>query len=232
VVGSSTIEGDAVSSLPSDEFAKETEIEKKVDQFRLAMESSLLGVLDAGAFLDTALLLTELEVASNAIPESDPSGALRYPVLGTPEGIQAELRIGQTSNPNFASPTLGLKIHVDLPNSPYLLEGALRQEAEATMQIWIDPNGKIKHLGILTDFQPAPDGRDLMLSQGSIPLTAHYSLDLESLTWTSTSSLLKDGSLQDQALPVTFLGRTCPQLGELEKLSSGLTEMYESLKSN
>lgn len=225
----------AVSEIPLQEDAvvsgASVSLEKRMEEIRLAMESSLFGMLDAGVFLDAALLLTELEVASKPIPEPDPSGAMRYPVLCTPDGIQAELIVRRTSNPSFANPVVALKIQLPPPEGPYLLEGALRQGPEATVSIRTDPAGAIKHLSILTVFQPAPEGRDLGLSQGFIPIAAHYSLDPESLSWTSTSSGMRDGAVQDQTLPVTLVGRSCPQLGELEQFGSGLNLMYESLKS-
>jgi hypothetical protein len=98
------------------------QLEATQEEIRTAMEVALLGVLDPGAFMDVALLLTELEVASKPIPEPDPSGAMRYPVLGTPDGIRANLLVARTGNPKYANPVLALRFQIDAADARQRLE--------------------------------------------------------------------------------------------------------------
>lgn len=74
------------------------ELTPLLERLRSAIEASVYERLDPGAVLEVGELLVDLEAGERAIPEPDPSGELRFPILGTPEGLSAELRVARAQN--------------------------------------------------------------------------------------------------------------------------------------
>ena len=114
----------AQTSVPV-ETKPDLEWDRMEARLRAALEQSIYGSLDPGAILDAALELAEHRADPRAVPEPDPTGALRFEVLDAPEGVSAELRVARSDNPRFAS-VLGLKLKLEPAADPYVVDGLVR----------------------------------------------------------------------------------------------------------
>lgn len=198
---------------------------------RTAIEKTLAGRIDPGAFLDTALELSKLEISKTPYPMPDVSGAMRYPILGTPEGVTAELWVATPKSSVFGGPLLTYHVNVATP-SDYMLEGVARRGLEAQISLWTDKSGNVKNYGVLTDSLVA-GGRSNELGidwkSGTYPTGALFSFDAANpLDWTAKNCIIEQGALKDADGSCAVTG-AWPRLNDLGTLKEGLLRQYGTL---
>ncbi len=137
-------------SLASDSLAS-GESRRILENLETAIEASVYQSLDPEPILAAAELLFDLDVDKRAIPEPDPTGDMRFPLLNPPEGVSAELRLVYSES---HANVLALQMRVDAPPEPFYLEGVLRAELSSRLQIWADDEGQVLDFVIQTTVQP------------------------------------------------------------------------------
>ena len=191
-----------------------------------SIEDTLSGAVDAASFLEAALELTELEIG-RAVPEPHPSGAVRYRLLGAPEGVHPELWIRKTSNPAFDSAVLTLAVTLDPPAEGYAVAGVPRGAPELQITVWTDPGGELAHFGVHTDVRPdagggRPDGR---VAEGLL-----YDFDAKNPHQVVGSM---HGSVDRHPVelddPIYLVGSAWPRAADLARLNARLRAMYDEL---
>jgi len=217
---------DVAVDEPEEPASASVELERMRDSLFHAVESSLHGEMDPGLFLDAALLLVGLE-PGKAIPEPSRVG-IRYPLLDTPEGVKAELWLSETENREFANPVLGLRVTMDTPRDPYVVDGLERKESRYHITVWKDPQtGKVKSFGILTNLRPSwpiPDGD---VAHGLL-FNLYTAQPFEP---TATLSGYRDRQPSGGwPVPLTLTGGTWPRMEDIEKLGQGLKKMHDKLE--
>jgi hypothetical protein len=219
-------EPEASASTP-DEQASPPASEVFGPRLTTALEATLDGDVDPCAFLDAALELAKLEVDPHAVPEASPLGGIRYPLVGTPQGVTAELWIRHSGNPRHDSTVLAYKMKFDRPSESYALAGAPRDGPELHITVWCDPDGNLAHFGVLTNFYLAPGAR----LEGPIPLGSLYALDASKPfeVGGSVSSLTPLGIAEDRDA-LRLVGCPWPRMDDLERLKSGMLAMHAKLQ--
>ena len=198
---------------------------------RLAIETTLVGQIDPGGFLDTALALSALEISSKPIPEPTASGSIRYPLLGTPDGVTAELWVAGNKTATFGGPRLTYHVNVTPPDG-YIFEGAARRGLEAQIALWTDPAGKVKHYSVITDCAIAPRSRQIGLGweDRKIATGAFFSYDAAHPgEWSATNCGFNDGVVYDADDQPTTVQGAWPRTDDLERLKNGLSNQYGKL---
>ena len=147
------------------------------NHLRTALEDSLYGQIDPNIFLQAALALTELEVGDEAL-EALPPEITGYPILGTPEGISAELWIGNPPKEVYGS-ARSYVIRCESPEGLYVVEGAARSDLKTQVSIWTDPHGQVKNFGVLTEMNISGETMRLGLPLDSVPTGLLYSYDVD-----------------------------------------------------
>ena len=193
---------------------------------QLEIESTLAGHMDPGAFLDTALALTKLKVSDRPIPEPHPNGAIRYPVLGTPEGVTAELWVKRPKTHLYSSPLLSYNVEIGMPEG-YVFEGAMRRNMGVRISIWNDREGQPERFGIITNSRGHDDPH---WAHSQMPTGALFSVDIDNPNgWVSAKMGALNGiPYHSSDSPVTLLGKW-PRIEELKLLGSGLLNVYSKL---
>lgn len=201
------------------------------ETLKLEIESTMVGMIDPGSFLDTALALSKLEVSKSPLPEPHPSGAIRYPVLGLPEGTKAELWLLQSKTGEYGSPRMMYHLTVDQPN-PYIFEGAARKALEAQISLWTDTEGNVKHFGVLTESMVSGRSAELGMpaADRKLPIGALFSYDASRPhEWHASSSFLdNDRPVEDTANAPAVRGQW-PRTEDLEVLKRGLLSQLGTL---
>jgi hypothetical protein len=201
-----------------------------LDQF----EASFAGVVDPEIFLEAALQLVQLEVDPRAIPEPDFTGGIRFPILGTPEGMSAELRVARTRNQTFAEDVTSVILRVDPGTDPYIVEGASREAPQASMTVWRDrESGDVTHFAVLCTMDFDAQNRSLGLAPfaGEIPMSVHYAMGVDDpLNPVTTMAGIQNGTFIND-LDRPFSVGLEPQRRDLRRLSSGLLAQYEKAKA-
>lgn len=128
-----------------------SELEAAMDDLLATVERSLGGSLDPGAVLDAALLLATHETGP-AVPEPSPGGAITYPLLDLPDGVEAELQV-RGKNQRQES-VLALRMRLQEPRESWLVEGLPYREPEVEVATWTDEEGELRHFSISTGAQP------------------------------------------------------------------------------
>ena len=197
---------------------------------QLAIESTLVGQMDPGQFLDIGLALSRLEVSGKAIPMGDESGAVRYPVLGTPDGVSAELWVRHSSTPEYASPILAY--HVKLaPSDGYVFEGAMRRGLEVHIQVLNDDHGAIKRFGVLTDSQLSAKtfGIGLGLQGRKIPTGMYFDCYADRpLEWKMLDCSVDNGRPSETESMSTIHGKW-PRTDDVGLMNTGLLKQFSKL---
>jgi hypothetical protein len=190
------------------------------------IESTLAGHMDPGAFLDAALALTKLEVSDRPIPEPHPNGAIRYPILGTPEGVTAELWVRGAKTQLYSSPVLTYNVEIGMPEG-YVFEGAVRRHMTVQITVWNDKQGEPKRFDILTDSRTHYDSNWL---HSQMPTGAAFSVDIDNPNgWVSANCGTLNGIPYDSnGSPVTLLGKW-PRTEDIKLLGSGLLNVHSKL---
>ena len=203
----------------------------QAEHLRLAIESTLVGQIDPGEFLQAALALTRLEISKEAEAELSSSGAKRYAVLGTPDGMSAELWVRHDANENFGNAVLTYNVRVK--TSPdEIVEGAVRRGLDAQITVWTDAQGGTKTFGVLTDCMFSRESWDLGLGYENriIPTGALFAFDpARPFEWTAKSVVLSNGHPGFAQTAPPCVGGQWPQLNDLELLKAGLMATYKSL---
>jgi hypothetical protein len=197
-----------------------------------AIEVSLTGGLDPGAILDACLALVKLHVDRTDLPLAAPDGSLRYRLANSPAGVQAELWVTRSSNSKFGN-VLALRLSLDAPAEPYMVEGAVRKSPIAHVQAFLDKAGNVKDLVILTDVAPSNRSRrwGLPLDEGRIPEGILYHLETDDpLGWTAETYGLVDGADASWKDPIALLGEPWPQAPALAQFSAGLLNLLSEVK--
>jgi hypothetical protein len=200
-----------------------------IQRLRAAIESTLYGQLDPGAFLDAALMLAALEPEHDALTIAHPSGAPRHRLLNAPQGVTAELWVRRTVAGNLV---LTLDTELEVPLNPYVLEGAARTNLQAQVTVWEDSAGHLAHFGILTELQLAPANRALGLwpTQARVPVGLLYAYDAQHPTQAVVSAYGVDhGAPADWDISAEFSGGEWPRAADLETLNGELLAMHEKL---
>lgn len=207
------------------------ELTPLLERLRSAIEASVYERLDPGAVLEVGELLVDLEAGERAIPEPDPSGELRFPILGTPEGLSAELRVARAQN--YAN-VLVLKTSLTPPPEPYYLEGVLRAELSCRIQIWTDMNGELSDFSILTTVQPhyrESQRQGLPFETGTIIEGVLYHLKIGNPTEAQMTAIgLRDGVASNWPIPVVIDQMGWPELGRIERFSGKPLKMYDRIR--
>lgn len=224
-----------VAEPPAPEVAVSTEPVPEAIQaanIQSAIEATVAGHLDPGAFLDTALALSKLEVRKNPIPEANAFGAIRYPVLGTPEGVTAELWLRYSNNTKFGNPVMTYHVTVPPPEG-YVLEGVARGGLQAEITLWTDGHGNVKNFGVLTESKVAykqSQERGLQWRTGIVPTGVLFSYDPNSpFDWAAKNCGLKDGSPWESAHSAAIVSGKWPQTDSLDLLKTSLLNIHSKL---
>jgi hypothetical protein len=209
------------------------EREAMLRQLKTAIEVSLTGGLDPGAILDACLGLVKLHVDRTDLPLAAPDGSLRYRLANTPTGMQAELWVTRSKNAKFEN-VLALRLSLEPPAEPYMLEGAVRKNPVAHVQAFLDKSGHVKDLVIMTDVAPSNRSRrwGLPLDEGRIPEGIIYHLEMDDpLGWTAETYGLVDGSDASWKDPIALLGEPWPQAPALAQFSAGLLNLLSEVRN-
>lgn len=171
--------GDAVADGAPDDLRV---IEAQPESFRSAMravEGSVFGRLDVNSLLDAALVAAEGELDPRVIVDPDGSGALRFPLSVSVEGVAAEFRI-LNGTPEYPV-IIGIGLSFDAPREPYLLDAAIRQGAELFVTVWTNEGGEVGHFTAMTKslvaHRATSDDLGVPWDKGTITegLLCHYS---------------------------------------------------------
>ncbi len=210
------------------------EMEVARQGLRNTMEGTLMGSIDPGAVLDAALLvLSSSEISKQPIPEADPTGAIRYPLLGTPDGFKAELWVQRTNNQEFGNPVLSLRLECAPPTEPYVVAGAARRGSNVTITAFMDSStGQVRHFNILTDFELSSDNRNLgiPIDQARIPFGLLYNLDMRNpLSSTARAFGVNNGNHESREVPLTLVGGPWPREDGISQFGTSMFGMYHKL---
>jgi len=208
------------------------ELEAALEDLRTALERSVLERLDPGAILDAALLLMDSEVDQRAVPELAVDGRLRFLLMETPDGVQAEVLVAKS---NFYANVLALGIELDVPaGGPYMVDARVRERPRVTLTAWTDASGKLLHFGILTGLPPdsaANRALGLPVLEGKLTKGVLYHLSLED---PSDWGLKAYGYQNQQPFtePITPLldGGPWPRMDDIERFNRNLLDMYARIK--
>lgn len=150
---------------------------------RSAIDASVFGRIDLATVFDVAEGMLELDVDPLVNLEPDPLGDLRFSILGTPEGLSAQLVV---LNSHKYADVLSLEMQIEGLGKPYLLDGTPRAESNVTITAWFDDEGSPQSLSVLTNVLPHykqmhDDGIDFFAGQVLVGMT--YRLDLLGLQY-------------------------------------------------
>ncbi|MCI0589847.1 MAG: hypothetical protein L0323_23785 [Planctomycetes bacterium] len=204
------------------------------ETFKYAVEGALRGMFDLDAFLDMALILARLDVDPRAVPEPDPSGAIRFPLRGTPEGIQAEFWVRKTSNSDLGRDVFSLYVTTTSEKEPPFIEGAARQPPGTEITVWTDHNGRLRNFVVLATMNP--DGRatkrlGIPLSEGEIPMSLFYSYDVDDPSQcVLRMSGLVDGRLANLTRPIVTSGDPQRRMTDVVQLGKSVLDLHGKLK--
>ncbi len=138
----------------------------------------------------------------------------------------------RSSNAKFEN-VLALRLQLDPPAEPYLLEGAVRKSPVAHIQAFLDKSGEVKDLVIMTDVAPSGRSRKwgLPLDQGRIPEGILYHLEMDDpLGWTAETYGLVDGADASWKEPIALLGEPFPRAPALAQFSAGLLKLLSEVR--
>ena len=222
------------AGVPSQDAAGPPAEESASLQRRLkaAIELTLVGALDPTAIVQAASSLAQLHVAKENLPGTAPDGSLRYALTPCPRGIQAELWVARSSGSDFEN-VIALRMQLETPAEPYLVEGAVRKNPVAHVQMHLDEEGRMKDLVILTDV--APSGRSgsfgLPLGEGRIPQGILFHADMNQPSeWNAESYGLDGGADRSWDDPIALLGDPWPESAGLAELREGLLELLSEAR--
>ena len=199
------------------------------ERLRLCIEESMLGALDPGEILDMALGVAALDLERQMPTETDAAGRIAYAYLGTPEGMDASLRVQRS----VRTGALGLTLKMDLAGSEAPVHGFVRAGSSAEILMRVDGDGRATTFSILTESQPsgANFGQGIDPTRGQVPTGMLYHFDLTAPSdWKVAMQGLVDGQPTSWDSPVTLTGN---HLDDLEKISALLELMngsYQGLK--
>lgn len=223
---------EAVEPAPAEEGAG-PDSKALARALRSAVEMSLFDQMDPGAILETALKLCEYQVDDRAIPDPDPSGRLRFPLLHLPEGMRAEFVVAKPKNPLLPQ-FYGIDVEMDRPFEPYYLEGAARKAPKVQIGVWSDPDGSTSHFALTCSVEPSRSdslAAGLPFGQGRTTWNLHYSLNVADPTDSKmTATRLVDGMLMDEEVPVTLQGSAWPRTDDIGMLGRKLATIHGQLK--
>ena len=188
------------------------------------IEATLTGALDPSAILRAGLTLLELRVAKDDLPSTAPDGSLRYPLEPCPPGVRAELWVARSPHAS-AENVLALRVEVDAPADPYLVEGAARKDPVAHIQAFLDEDGRMTDLVLMTDVAPSGTSASFGLDvrEGRIPQGILFHTDLERPSeWKAEAYGLDGGSDRSWNDPIALLGDPWPEPAALDELREGL----------
>jgi hypothetical protein len=226
---------EAILAEPSREVS-EAEVRERqaMDSCRSAIELSLSGILDPAAIFALAESLTQCPVDPRAIPDPSPSGGLRFPLLETPEGVQAELKVERSNNPRFAH-ILGLTMNFPASEEGRFLEGSWRQEPSASVQVWTDADGHPLDVTVWTSMKTdyaAMRSAGLAFEFGTFPEGVLYHCDLEHPESASLRAFgMVEGRPADWQLPLLLDGGAWRPSEQTEQFSNALLSMHNQVKS-
>jgi hypothetical protein len=199
-----------------------------LERMQAALEDSLHGHIDPNTFLEAALALTELDVGGEALEPGPIPGVTRYPILGTPDGISAELWIGDPPESVYGS-ARSYVIDCKLPEEQYIAEGAVRGGMRAQVTIWTDLDGKVKNFGVVTDMEISGMSVRLGMPLDDVPTGLLYSYDpAEPFDVVGYQAGISSGQPTSwKNRPLVISGRTPPD-ESLDMLSAGLLSAHAS----
>lgn len=199
-------------------------------ELRGALDASVFERIDLGSILGVAEQLLELEVDPGADPEPDRRGVLRFPIIGVPEGVSAQLVAGYSKK--FAH-ALGLEVQLEEHGEPHFLDGAPRAGSSFSLTAFLDEHGDMQHVSVLTNVHPhyeqiRLDGIDF--STGRITEGVTYRLDLSNPRYASmTAHGFIDGTPSDWEIQPVVDGETVYP-ARFEILGGKLLAKYDQLK--
>jgi RNA polymerase sigma-70 factor (ECF subfamily) len=206
------------------------------DRLRAEIEGTLSGQVNPTFYLDLATRLTALEPGT-VLLEPDPSGAVRFPLEGTPEGMHAELLLRKTNNPRFDSRVCTLLITLDNSAEPYVVDGVKRRPAQAQVTLWRGQDGSVRNFGILTNL--AVNQRPELGDRISESTLFNYDVDNPYAAAGHVSGMVFSpgavpgtltGGLQNYSeIPITVIGGKWPNTEGLDKFNVGMQTLYGKL---
>ena len=203
-----TVQGSSVSPL-------------SLDALRTALEDSMYGHLDPSVFLDMALALTELEVGEDAL-EQRANSAVRYPIVGMPEGMEGEYWVCSTRNPEFST-VRKYALSCRAPGSDYYVEGAGRSLLQAKIGVWTDLDGRVTNFSVTTQMHVSAEHIRSGFPREGVPEGFHYAYDVNNPHEFSSYLIgVSNGTptrLDDRP---TFVDTTALPVDDLERLSAGM----------
>jgi hypothetical protein len=197
------------------------------NQLRAGLENSLFGQIDPDYFLKAALALTELPVG-DVILRPHPSGATRFPVLNTPEGISAELWIGAPPPEHYKS-AMSYVINCEPPEGEYFVEGAIRFRCKAQVTVWTDVDGRAKYFGVLTEMGVSGETLRLGLELDRVPTGLHYTFDVDNpLEVAGQQNGMINGGPGPWKDTSLIIAGDIPRKDDIELLNIGMESAYKN----
>ena len=124
-----------------------------------ALESSVTGVLDVSALIESTMTLTDRPMIRPPAGASE-SNTLECPLKDLPDGVKkAEVWIGPANGPDGLR-ALSLRIQLARKVRPYVVGGVAREDPELDLTIISDQAGKARECRILTRLQASNQGSD------------------------------------------------------------------------
>jgi RNA polymerase sigma factor (sigma-70 family) len=214
----------------------DAELRASLEKLALVLDRSLDGHLDPGAILDAALLIAAHDVGA-PLPELQLNGALAIPIVGLPEGVSAQLNVGNPLKNTYPS----LSIHVSR-NGPFVHGGFERQGADVHITVGLDDSGDPRRFSLLTMIEVTEDAERRAYEVGTFEYEMGASLSsslVEPFTWelktvSTVGTPVPDGQelrTQYETPPQVLDGGHWPRRDDIGRLSLRLQELHELAKS-
>ncbi|HEX6885641.1 MAG TPA: RNA polymerase sigma factor [Planctomycetota bacterium] len=223
----------APASAP-EESAERARLRQTLERLSDVLDRSLDGRLDPGAILDAALLVAGHDVGT-PVPELQIDGTLAIPLVGLPDGVSAELRVGDPRK------NVPLRLTIHLPReTPFAHGGFERGGSTVHVMTRLDDSGEPRTFSLLTDVDLTEEA-EARGHAGAFQYTFATSFR-SSLTdpgdWTlemtdNVGQPLPDGMqhrLVHSASPHGLEGGPWPRIDDVRRLGVRLQELHDMAK--
>jgi len=224
----------AQASAP-EESAEQARLRQALERLSDVLDRSLDGRLDPGAILDAALLVAGHDVGT-PIPELQLDGSLAIPLVGLPDGVSAELRVGDPRK------NVPLRLSIHLPReAPFTHGGFERGGPTVHLTTRFDDSGEPATFSIMTQVDPTEEAEARGRRGGSFQYT-HSASFRSSLTspdeWTLTltddvGQPIPDGMeyrFAHSESPHGLEGGPWPRTDDVRRLGVRLQGLHETAK--
>lgn len=226
--------GEAPTTTP------EAELATALDRLAFVIDRSLEGRMDPGVILEAALLVAAYEPGRPRL-EPDQAGRIVIPLVGMPEGVEAELCVKEANS----SALKGLSLQIRLERHEPLVVGNFERELpEVQLTTWTNEGGELTRFSIsidaapdrrVGDFTQDPSDSIYGVSLGT-PLTdptqwkleAHGLRAVEGSEQPDGGRSFKSGSWE---VPQVLEGGPWPRVDDIRRFGARLQELHALAKA-